>query len=462
MCFSYLFSKINLAYSLPLENNKAFDSTSNIVSQKINKPMRILLAISIVSLFGVANAYAEIASPYEQLKSDVPLYEIQCEYQKTLLESPRNNKPVCVKSDTADILVERGWFMIKIFDELPSAEPSPDTTLSVATTSNQTESNSDAVSDPVPTETYYPHLENQYLVLNGSRGGIDLSGIKPLPEGVYLPTTIENYERIMQKILDGIDDKLILPNSEGPRYDYALDLIPGYPEIGSKLNYTYYTEKGNIIRPDGATKIELIILEPDEIFRSDYLDKKWDEYDSLDQKNELAFAKSLTAGPEKFIQNFVEKSGLPKIVKMQHDFDSSWIILEHGEIRMRMQWDNVYLYFTYKENPDFFPLGKNMMRQLMHQFAIDNAHVIDREWCDDLVIYDSKDDVKKIGVSYFQAGIPIWDAAVGTCDPILNRSADVVYLHMEGITGEIGWFEEGHTEDWIDKINIPEHAKVRR
>ena len=57
----------------------------------------------------------------------------------------------------------------------------------------------------------------------GTDDRIDLSGIKPLPEGVHLPTTIENYERIMQKILDGIDDKLILPNPEGPRYDYVID-----------------------------------------------------------------------------------------------------------------------------------------------------------------------------------------------------------------------------------------------
>ena len=424
--------------------------------------MRILLAISIVSLFGVANAYAEIASPYEQLKSGVPLYEIQCEYQKILLESPRNNKPVCVKSDTADILVERGWHMIKIFDELPTAELSVDE-LSMATTSNQTEGSSYAVSDPVQTETYYPHHRDRYIIESSSGGGIDLSVIEPLPEGVYLPTTIENYERIMQKILDGIDDKLILPNSEGPRYDYALDIIPGYPETGTKLNYTYYTEQGNIIRPLGSDRIELIILEPDEIFRSDYLDKKWDEFDSLDQKDELAFAKNLIAGPEEFIQNFVEKSGLPRIVNMNHDFDRSWIYLENGEIEMRMQWDNVYMYFVYEEEPRFHSLSTNMMRQLMHQFAIDNAHVIDREWCVGLVLYD-KDDIRNIGITTDQAGIPIWKAIVGTCgDPIYKHHIKYVHVRMEGITGEIGWFS-GRTpviDYWIDKINIPEHAKVR-
>ncbi len=423
--------------------------------------MRILLAISIVSLFGVANAYAEIASPYEQLKSGVSLYEIQCEYQKTLLESPRNNRPVCVKSGTADILVERGWYVIKIFDEMPTAEPSPDTTLPVATTSNQTESNSDAVSDPVQTETYYPHIENPYLVSRSSHGAIDLSGIKPLPEGVHLPTTIENYERIMQKILDGIDDKLILPNSEGPRYDYAIEEFPGYPEIGNKLNYTYYTEQGNIIRPDGTTKIELIILEPDEIFRSDYLDKKWDEYDSLDQKDELAFAKSLIAGPEEFIQNFVEKSGLPRIVKMNSDFDRSSIYLENGKIDMRMQWNNVYMYFLYKEEPHFTPLSKDAMRQLMYQFAIDNAHVIDRERCDGFVLYDSKEDIREVSIISYRAGIPIWEADVGICDPTWNHPTNALSISMEGITGEIGWFSNLMIDDWLDKINIPEHAKVR-
>ena len=457
--------------------------------------MRILLAISIVSLFGVANAYAEIASPYEQLKSGVSLYEIQCEYQKTLLESPRNNKPVCVKSDTADILVERGWHMIKIFDELPTAELQVDE-LPIATTSNQTEGSSYAVSDPVQTETYYPHHKDRYIIESSSGGGIDLSVIEPLPEGVYLPTTIENYERIMQKILDGIDDKLILPNSEGPRYDYTLQPLPGGREGGKRMNYTYYTEQGNIIRPDGATKIELIILEPDEIFRSDYLDKKWDEFDSLDQKDELAFAKNLIAGPEEFIQNFVEKSGLPRIVNMNHDFDRSWIILENGKIEMRMEWDNVYMYFLYKEEPHFTPLSRDMMRQLMHQFAIDNAHVIEREWCDltlydskddkkryhdcfhqpkcdNIVLYDSKDDIRKVSLGYYLTGIPIWEADVGTCDMIYDYSsnsnypanytypAKTLYLNMEGITGEIGWFESMMTDDWIDKINIPEHAKIR-
>ena len=419
--------------------------------------MRILLAISIVSLFGVANAYAEIASPYEQLKSGVPLYEIQCEYQKILLESPRNNKPVCVKSDTADILVERGWHMIKIFDELPSAELQVDE-LPMATTSNQTEGSSYAVSDPVQTETYYPHLGDPYVLSTG----IDLSVIEPLPEGVYLPTTIENYERIMQKILDGIDDKLILPNSEGPRYDYTLEPAPGGSR-GHKMNYTYYTEKGNIISPFYSSQIELIILEPDEIFRSDYLDKKWDEYDSLDQKDELAFAKSLTAGPEKFIQNFVEKSGLPRIVMMNSDFDRSSIYLENGKIDMRMQWNNVYMYFLYKEEPHFTPLSKDTMRQLMYQFAIDNAHVIDREECDNVdILYDSKDDIRKVSIISYHAGIPIWEADVGTCNSIYGtNNTSYVYIHMEGITGEIGWFSNFMIDDWLDKINIPEHAKVR-
>jgi len=31
---------------------------------------------------------------------------------------------------------------------------------------------------------------------------------------------------------------------------------------------------------------------------------------------------------------------------------------------------------------------------------------------------------------------------------------------MEGITGEIGWFDKRMIDGWIDKINIPEHAKV--
>ncbi len=451
--------------------------------------MRILLAISIVSLFGVTSAYAEIASPYEQLKSGVPLYEIQCEYQKILLESPRNNKPVCVKSDTADILVERGWYMIKIFDELPSAElPSaelPSAELPVATTNNQTESNSDAVSDPVQTETYYPHHRDRYIIARSS-GGIDLSVIEPLPEGVYLPTTIENYERIMQKILDGIDDKLILPNSEGPRYDYTLQPLPGGREVGERLNYTYYTEQGNIIRPDGANKIELIILEPDEIFRSDYLDKKMSEYYSLDQKDELAFAKNLIAGREKFLQNFVEKSELPRIVKTNHLQEKSHVYLENGQIEMRMEWGNVYMYFVYEEEPPFHSLSKNTMRQLMHQFAIDNVHVIDRERCDNLVLYD-KDDIRDIGIIGDLVGIPIWKATVGICDRIYrhdieeckassssamidNGICDSIYkphteyvnVRMEGITGEIGWFSNSpRIDDWIDKINIPEHAKVR-
>ncbi len=266
----------------------------------------------------------------------------------------------------------------------------------------------------------------------------------------------------MQKILDGIDDKLILPNLEGPRYDYVIDnTLHGGTILGERLNYTYYTEQGNIIRPYGNTKIELIILEPDKIFRSDYLDEKWHEYDSLDRKDELAFAKNLTAGPEKFIQNFVEKSGLPSIVMTQHDFDNSLIYLENGTIEMRMEWDNVYMYFLYQEEPHFTPLSKDTMRQLMHQFAIDNAHVIDREECDGFVLYDNKDDIRIVRFSYFLAGIPIYQADVGICDPTWNHPTNALSISMEGITGEIGWFSGPKIDDWIDKINIPEHAKVR-
>ena len=78
--------------------------------------MLALFAVLFVGMM-VAPAYAE-SSPREQLKDGIPINQIQCSEEKTLIQSPVG-KPACVFDSTLERLLVRGWSIIQV-------EPTPE------------------------------------------------------------------------------------------------------------------------------------------------------------------------------------------------------------------------------------------------------------------------------------------------------------------------------------------------
>ncbi|RNJ79988.1 MAG: hypothetical protein D9C04_03035, partial [Nitrosopumilus sp. B06] len=65
-----------------------------------------------VTMLLLALPWAHADSPHTQFQSGVPLEEIRCSDNHTLLKSPRGT-PACVKESSVEILVQRGFVLLE-------------------------------------------------------------------------------------------------------------------------------------------------------------------------------------------------------------------------------------------------------------------------------------------------------------------------------------------------------------
>ncbi len=442
------------------------------------------VVIPLMFLMVAIPAYSEILSPAAQLKAGIMIQDVQCDYEKTLLASP-NGRPACTSFETAERLAQRGWNIIRTFDDMRPSDGNqtnsvmsniPDDITSrngtessgmIHDETNQTQSNiisngKEIDEMPVKDEYYdfiktttYGNITSQhngmYLVNNNH---ITLAGIEPLPnpDGFWFPTTIVNYERAMQQIADGIDDRVIL------------EIIN--PDLAHKQGAKYETEKGNKIRA-GRSAIIFTISGHDGLSQGS-LDYKDDLFD-LDKQAKYSAERGLANDRDAAIRNFVEKTGLPDVRKIVHGDIAATVYLNNPPSTGKMKfdfWSNNHIEITVSPWTQNLDLPKNLgqyeMSKRIHQFALDNAHVFDPKRCK-FTPYDEPYR-SYAGVERIQAGVPIHSMRVGTCfnsDYPDHQPLQAVY--MEGITGEIGWFDSQAplVEDWLDRIDIPESAKVR-
>lgn len=61
----------------------------------------------------IPNPYERIFSPLKQFRSGIALQDVKCETDLGLIIIEKNGKPYCVKPQTAEKLVERGWGALK-------------------------------------------------------------------------------------------------------------------------------------------------------------------------------------------------------------------------------------------------------------------------------------------------------------------------------------------------------------
>ena len=109
----------------------------------------------------------------------------------------------------------------------------------------------------------------------------------------------------------------------------------------------------------------------------------------------------------------------------------------------------------------FNRLSNSELQKRAFDFAIKNADLFDEERC----TFKLYDDVGYIHTFSLHAGVHTSSMRVGDCERTFKDGDHVINpqsVRIETTAGEIAWFDSYYLkEDWIDRIDIPESAKVR-
>lgn len=66
--------------------------------------------------------YYRLLSPLKQLKSEIPVDEIRCKEELELILKSSNGSPVCVKPETKQMLIERGWAKPTLIENMSNSK----------------------------------------------------------------------------------------------------------------------------------------------------------------------------------------------------------------------------------------------------------------------------------------------------------------------------------------------------
>ena len=387
-----------------------------------------------------ASAQHDILSPLKQLQQGVAVADIQCGDEKILLNSP-NGRVACVYRDTAERLALHGWEVLQqsrqsleenvsesgidilgqeltgvaetaVEIEVPQAPPAPE-----------------YLSANVSTAQVYEPI---YYVADNK---ITLSGVEkkiPLSSGILLPATREDVENIiMPRIASGVGDTLILPAVNMSSYGYTM----------------YETEMGNKFR-----------IQSDE------------EYPEVIRKVQYyVYGNIGYAEYEEFFASFMENAELP------HHSISYAPTLGHVYGHISSISFNSYIDFDYIkpallltfnegwviDDINLNMLSKSELQKRAFDFAIRHTDLFDEERC----TFKPYDNVGNIHGFTLHAGVPTFAVDVGYCEHTFKDGDHITIDHsvtIEATAGEIMWYHTHYLkENWIDRIDIPESAKVR-
>ena len=387
-----------------------------------------------------ASTQPDILPPLKQLQQGVAVADIQCGDEKILLNSP-NGRVACVYPDTAERLVLRGW------EVLPQSKQSLEEDVSesgidildqelpgVAETAVEIEIPQappalEHLSANVSTTQVYEPI---YYVVDNK---ITLSGVEkkiPLSSGILLPATKKDVENIiMPRIASGIGDTLILPAANMSSYGYTMyetemgnkfriQSNEEYPEVIRKVQYYVY---GNI----GYAEYE-------EFFAS-FMENAGLPYNYIGYAPTLGSVSGYLSSM--YFNSFIDFDYIKPAVLLT--FDDGWVV------------DDVKL----------DRLSKSELQKRAFDFAIKHTDLFDEERCT-FKLHDNVGDIRGLTL---HAGVLTFAVDVGYCERIFedgDRVTDDHSVRIETTAGEIAWFDPYYLkEDWIDRIDIPESAKVR-
>ena len=401
----------------------------------------IATAVLLVSVSAyVVSAQSGILPPLKQLQQGVAVADILCGDEKILLNSP-NSRVACVYQDTAERLVLHGWVVLPqskqglegdvsesgidilgqeltgvaesaVEIEVPQAPPAPEHLSANASTAQ--------VYEPI----YY--VADNKITLSGVEKKI------PLSSGILLPATREDVENIiMPRIASGIGDTLILPAVNMSSYGYTM----------------YETERGNKFR-----------IQSDE------------EYPEVIRKVQYyVYGNIGYAEYEEFFASFMGNAGLPYrdisyaptlgtvYGNLSYLYFNSFVDLDFIKPAILLTFDYGWVIDDIKLDR----LSNNELQKRAFDFATNHTDLFDEERC----TFKFYDDVGAITSPRLHAGVLTFVVQVGDCERTFGDGDHVTHVQtvtIESTAGEIAWFNPYYLKaDWIDRIDIPESAKVR-
>ncbi len=267
---------------------------------------------------------------------------------------------------------------------------------------------------------------------------ITLSGVEKRmanPSGVWLPVlTEEAVNTVMPRLASGIGDKLILPAVSRSEYGHV----------------TYVTEMGNKFRtwsnseyPDVITRIEYRIYENipygerDELLRSLMENAGFPIFGlNSGRTGTIVYGSWLNMS----VWSFVD-----------YDFIKPYLLLEFRGLQVD----------DYEEGT---LLPASQIEKLAFDFAMRHVDLYDEEKC----TFEPADEGELAGRG-MRAGVPFYTVLVGYCQypPFVERGGHggsmAQVIAIEATAGEIAWIGQISKldEDWLERIDIPESAKVR-
>lgn len=441
-------------------------------------PVLLLAAAFVAGVSAVPLSYSDYPPPLQQVgDGSVSPEDVQCNVG--LVHAIRaNGAHVCVRETTAERL---GWEVF-VSEEAAAGGTAPnasssagfaDDGMGVGVTAPPKSpapvqaSAGDKPSVVVEVEEDDPSADGspeaplrdpRYYVADGK---ITLEGVEnklPNLTGFWMPITKEEAEQaVMPRLAAAIGDTLILPERTG--YEICVELLlPDCsrfldgPDPDSLSYYPYDTENGNSFMAWKASE-----QHPDLISSIRYRMYEWVPYEER----------------EEFFRSFMEKAGFygakvdivdtngviyGAIVSAHLEF-----LADHRGPFMQLNfhgWTNEY--HLDDRLPEGLLLPREEVTRRAHAFAAAHADLWDGEKC----ALELKGLGKSAGITsrFVKAGVPLYDVVVGNCynpdNPgSVSTSQSIV---VEATEGEIMWPSYLYylAEDWADRIDIPEHAKL--
>ncbi len=399
--------------------------------------MLALFAVLCVGMM-IIPAYAE-SSPREQLRDGIPINQIQCGEEKTLIQSTVG-KPACVFDPTLERLLVRGWSII------PVVQPTPEPQVVSGTAPDQL------------VEEYSPEDDIIYLLADGHIT-TKYAPKLPDPDAVWFPMSLADAEVVLKRLLDAYDDRIVF--YEQPN-DYCHTLgtcsVPNstgifQPSLERSNHYFYATKKGGeatLIKKHVSYEASLDIDSPHVISKMSYTLPKRIPYD---QREEFIAPFMARAGfyNSEVTTDLIDKFTINGGMRPIHASDSiSFSGKKAGTLMRFSGWTND------AESLYQLPLSGAELERRAHEFAKKHLHLIDPEYCKS---FEEKPLIGHSSITVMSAGTIFADMKVGKCIKSDGRT-NSINVTIEALEGKIAFFTShwNLVEDWYEKIDIPEYA----
>ena len=424
----------------------------------------LILAVLFVGIMTIP-AYAE-SSPREQLKDGIPINQIQCGEEKTLMQSAAG-KPACVFDASLEILLVQGWSIIQV-------EPTP-----------EPQGISDIIKllDPLaeglqfwrewmvkldtpaePQAEFFPENDIMYLLADGHIT-TKYAPKLPDPDAVWFPMSVADAEILMQRMAKANDDKIIFKNCLLFSCITSDDCC--IPEEGinisrlsfeTNVHYLYDTEKGNhisLIKKHASLAANSDINAPhviDSIVYSIWEDIPHDQRGAftISFMEKAGFHNSVISDP--LSDNFIVYGGIKSVLVSDYPdpVDSIFqIVIPFTKITFTGWTNNAESLYQ-------LLLNETELERRAHEFAKKHIHLISPELCESFEEEPLRGYSDQIDVF---AGTMFNTITVGHCVSPYG-SWHVVDVTIEALEGKIAFFREPlHlVENWYERIDIPEYA----